>query len=36
MNAHPQIKEIDVNPIVVYPEGHGALALDALIVIGDI
>ena len=36
MNAHPQIKEIDVNPIVIYPEGHGALALDALIVIGDI
>lgn len=27
-----EISEIDVNPLVVYPEGEGVLALDALIV----
>jgi acyl-CoA synthetase (NDP forming) len=26
------IKEIDINPVLVYPEGQGAVALDALIV----
>jgi acyl-CoA synthetase (NDP forming) len=29
--ATPAIKEIDLNPVVVYPEGEGAVALDALI-----
>jgi acyl-CoA synthetase (NDP forming) len=28
----PAIREIDINPIVVYAEGKGAIALDALIV----
>jgi acyl-CoA synthetase (NDP forming) len=28
----PQIEEVDINPVVVYPQGKGALALDALIV----
>jgi acyl-CoA synthetase (NDP forming) len=32
MMAAPQIREIDINPVVVYPQGRGALALDALIV----
>ena len=27
----PLIREIDLNPVIVYPEGRGALALDALI-----
>lgn len=27
---HPEIQETDINPIVVHPEGHGAVALDAL------
>jgi acyl-CoA synthetase (NDP forming) len=27
----PQIREIDLNPVIVYPAGEGALALDALI-----
>jgi acyl-CoA synthetase (NDP forming) len=32
MAAVPEITEIDVNPLMVYPEGEGATALDALIV----
>lgn len=31
MQAEPRITEIDVNPVVVYPQGQGAVALDALI-----
>jgi len=29
--ANPSIREIDLNPLIVYPQGQGALALDALI-----
>ncbi|BBD99533.1 CoA-binding protein [Sphingobium amiense] len=28
--AEPSIREIDLNPVIVYPEGRGAVALDAL------
>jgi acyl-CoA synthetase (NDP forming) len=31
--AHPEITEIDLNPVVVHPQGEGATALDALIVV---
>lgn len=31
MQSEPRINEIDVNPVVVYPQGQGAVALDALI-----
>jgi acyl-CoA synthetase (NDP forming) len=33
VQSEPRIREIDVNPVVVYPEGQGAVALDALIYI---
>ena len=29
---HPEVAEVDLNPVVVYPQGEGAIALDALIV----
>ena len=34
MRARPDIVEIDVNPLMVHADGHGATALDALIVTG--
>ena len=30
MLAEPSIREIDLNPVVLYPDGKGAVALDAL------
>jgi acyl-CoA synthetase (NDP forming) len=30
--AHPEVAEIEINPLVVYPEREGAVAVDALIV----
>jgi succinyl-CoA synthetase beta subunit len=32
MESVPAIEEVEINPLVVYPAGKGALALDALIV----
>ncbi len=32
--AEPSIREIDLNPVVVYPQGKGAVALDALMLVG--
>ena len=33
LRTEPSIREIDLNPVVVYPQGQGAIALDALIVV---
>ncbi len=33
--AQPTIREIDLNPVVVYPDGQGAVALDALMLLAD-
>jgi acetate---CoA ligase (ADP-forming) len=33
LRAEPRIKEIDLNPVIVYPVGSGAIALDALMVV---
>ncbi len=33
--ADPRLLELDINPLVVYPEGRGVLALDALVVLAD-
>jgi acyl-CoA synthetase (NDP forming) len=30
--ANPSIREVDINPVIAYPHGQGAVALDALIV----
>jgi len=30
--AHPEIAEMDINPLVVYPERQGAVVVDALII----
>lgn len=34
VEAHPNVTEIDINPVMVFAEGRGVLALDALIVTG--
>ncbi len=35
LRGTPGIREIDLNPVVVYPQGQGAIALDALIVAAE-
>ena len=32
---HPRIKELDVNPLIVYPSGKGAIAADARIILSE-
>ena len=34
MQSIPEISEIDINPLTVHAKGEGAMALDALIVVG--
>jgi acyl-CoA synthetase (NDP forming) len=34
VRANPQLTEIDINPLMVYAQGQGVLALDALLVAG--
>lgn len=33
LRGEPRIQELDLNPVVVYPEGQGAIALDALMLV---
>lgn len=33
MQAHPEIAEVDINPVMAHAQGEGAVALDALIVV---
>lgn len=33
---HPEIKELDINPIIVHPRGEGATVADVRIILGDI
>jgi len=35
MLEFPQIQEVDLNPVRVFPEGQGCLALDARIILGE-
>jgi len=34
MAGNPAIREIDLNPVIVHPEGEGVVALDALMLVG--
>jgi succinyl-CoA synthetase beta subunit len=36
IRANRGLSEIDINPLVVYGQGQGVLALDALLVAGDL
>ncbi|MCK9245482.1 MAG: acetate--CoA ligase family protein [Anaerolineaceae bacterium] len=31
--AHPEIQEIEINPLIVYPEGEGVLAIDSRMIL---
>ncbi len=34
LRGEPRIREIDLNPVGVYPQGQGCVSLDALVVVG--
>jgi acyl-CoA synthetase (NDP forming) len=33
MTGNPRIREIDLNPVIVHPQGEGVVALDALMLV---
>ena len=33
VTSHPRIKELDINPLIVYPRGQGAMVADARIIL---
>jgi len=35
LTDHPQIQELDINPLIVYPHGSGAMAADARIILSE-
>lgn len=36
LHGEPRLREIDLNPVVLYPVGQGVIALDALMVVGEV
>jgi len=36
VDDHPSIKELDINPLIVYPQKQGAIVADARIILGEI
>ncbi|MGB4594706.1 MAG: acetate--CoA ligase family protein [Anaerolineaceae bacterium] len=32
---HPEVKEIEINPLIVYPESEGAISLDSRMILSD-
>ncbi len=35
VTEHPRIKELDVNPLIVYPRGEGAMVADARVILSE-
>ena len=35
LRAEPSIREVDLNPVILHPEGKGVVALDALMLVGE-
>jgi acyl-CoA synthetase (NDP forming) len=35
VTRHPRIKELDINPLIVYPRGEGAMVADARIILTE-
>ncbi|HOA72332.1 MAG TPA: acetate--CoA ligase family protein [Phycisphaerae bacterium] len=35
VTSHPQIKELDINPLMVYPRGQGAMVADARVILSE-
>lgn len=33
VSNHPEIKELDINPLIVYPEGQGCVVADSRIIL---
>lgn len=33
---HPRVRELDINPLLVYPSGEGAMVADARIILSDV
>jgi acetyltransferase len=36
LNDHPEIAELDINPLIVYPEGEGCVVADSRILLKDL
>ena len=36
VSNHPEIKELDINPLIVYPEGQGCIVADSRIILSRV